>query len=92
MTEPWVLEALRNTKPSFMVKVLRILTDVDIKNRLMNELPEGDDITVKIYRNKFRQFCDGLILGLGHFNENKITEENLYSDLEPFIDRILSHQ
>lgn len=86
--ESWVVDTLAKTKPDFQAKVHQVLSP-DVMLRLITE-PAADDI----YPNKFMHFCDILVMGLGHFKENKNpyydAEKALYEQVEPFINIILS--
>jgi len=82
-----ILETLTKLKPEFRLKVMKVLS-LEVQVKLLQEKASTD-----LYPNKYMELIDALMIGLGHFNQNKNpcydTEKALYEQLEPYIDDIL---
>ena len=90
--EDWLEQAIAKTRPSFQEKFHKIRNNQELLLKLAQTPPTPRSHGFEIYRNKYLEFVDGLVMGLGYFYENAELEYMLYRDIEPYMDSILADQ
>ena len=90
--DDWLELAIAKTRSSFQEKFHKIRNNKELLLKLAQTPPTPRSHGIEIYRNKYLEFVDGLVMGLGYFYENPKMEYMLYRDIEPYMDSILADE